>query len=257
MFRWLTERRRARLLEEPFPEAWEEILQRNVKAYAGLDDAQRKHLRDLVQVFIAEKHWEGCGGLELDDTIRVTVAGQACLMILGREHDLLREVESILIYPSGVMLPDRPPSFFDPGGRVVDAPTAVLGVAHGAGPVVLAWDSVLQGARNAKDGHNLVIHEIAHKIDFLDGAGDGTPPLDSTEERRRWARACSEAFEAHKSGEKHVLDDYATTNEAEFFAVASEVFFEKPKAMAKQLPALYAVLRDFYRLDLANSSDLA
>ena len=98
VWRWLTERRRAHLLERPFPDEWREILERDVKAYALLAPDEQQHLRDLAQVFIAEKHWEGCGGLELDDRIRVTVAGSACLLILGRDHDLLAEVESILVY---------------------------------------------------------------------------------------------------------------------------------------------------------------
>ena len=251
IFRWLTERRRARLLETPFPAAWAAILERNVKAYALLDGEQQQHLRDLAQVFIDEKHWEGCGGLELTDEMRVTIAGSACLLILGRDHDLMREVESILVYPSTVMLPAQARGFFDGRPVVNDGPTAVLGVAHGGGPVVLAWDSVQIGAINAKDGRNLVIHEIAHKLDFLDGEADGTPPLETSAARREWARVCSEAYLAHVEGDEDVLRDYATTNEAEFFAVASEVFFERPKQLARELPELYSVLRGFYNLDLA------
>lgn len=251
LFRWLTERRRARLLETEFPPAWLEYLGKNVKAYALLDEEQQKHLRDLVQVFVAEKHWEGCGGLELTEEMQVTIAGSACLMILARDHDLLKEIESILVYPSAVVLPDQQAGFFDGSPRIVGEGTDVLGLAHMGGPMVLAWDSVLEGSRNYKDGRNLVIHEVAHKIDFLDGDADGTPPLDTAEERRRWARVCSEAYLAHKEGDEDLLRDYATTNEAEFFAVASEMFFERPKRVATELPALYAVLRDFYRLDLA------
>ena len=251
IFRWLTERRRARLLENPFPPEWTEILERNVVAYALLETEQQQHLRDLVHVFIAEKNWEGCGGLELTDEMRVTIAGSACLLILGRDHDLLREVESILVYPSSVMLPDQPRGFFD-GRPVVHVGYHDIRLTkRGGGPVVLAWDSVKVGAHNAKDGRNLVIHEIAHKIDFLDGEADGTPPLDSSAARREWARVCSEAYLAHVKGDEHVLRDYATTNEAEFFAVASEVFFERPKQLARELPELYAVLRGFYNLDLA------
>jgi Mlc titration factor MtfA (ptsG expression regulator) len=251
IFRWLTERRRARLLETPFPDEWRGYLTANVKAYRLLDEEEQQRLRDLVQVFIAEKHWEGCGGLELDDEMRVTIAGSACLMILAREHDLMREVESILVYPSGVMAPEHQPGFFDGRARIVDGPTAALGLAHHGGPVVLAWDSVLQGARNDRDGQNLVIHEMAHKIDFIDGEADGTPPLDSSAERREWADVCSKAFLARKSGEDTFLRAYAGTNEAEFFAVASEVFFEKPKQLRRAEPELYEVLRAFYKLDLA------
>lgn len=249
--RWLTERRRERLLASPFPDAWPALLEREVRAYRELAAEQQAHLRDLVQVFVAEKHWEGCGGLELLDEHRVAVAGNACLVILGRDHDLLREIESILIYPTAMVLPDAPSGFFDGRPRVVGAGTDVLGLAHHRGPMVLAWDAVRAGGRNPHDGRNVVIHEVAHKIDFLDGEADGTPPLDTAAERRTWAHACSEAYLAHRDGSEDFLRAYATTNEAEFFAVATEMYFERPTQLARELPALHAVLHDFYRVELA------
>jgi Mlc titration factor MtfA (ptsG expression regulator) len=255
MFAWLTERRRRKLLETPFPEVWRTIVEENVAAYGYLDETEQQRLRDLTQVFIDEKSWEGCGGLELTDEMRVTIAASACLLIVGRDHDLMKEVESILVYPSLVVLPPQKRSFFDPSNRVVEEEQVVLGAAHArGGPVVLAWDSVLTGAANARDGRNVVIHEIAHKIDFLDGDADGTPPLETSEDRREWARVCGEAFLAHREGDEHFLRDYAQTNEAEFFAVATEVYFEKPRAMRKELPELYALLARFYNLDLAERS---
>lgn len=255
MFRWLTERRRERLLEHEFPAAWTEILERNVAAYKLLDDEEKQRLRDLVQVFIAEKNWEGCGGLDLTDEIRITVAGTGCQMLLGRDHDLFKEVDSILIYPSAVIAPLHQRSHFDPGGKPVEEGTAVLGLAQQQGAVVLAWDSARSGARNARDGRNVVIHELAHKIDFMDGETDGTPLMETGTERRRWAHAFAPAYLAHKErheqGKRSFLDDYAATNEAEYFAVATEAFFEKPGQLAKQLPEVYASLRDFFKLDLA------
>jgi len=255
MFGWLTERRRKRLLETPFPAEWTQILERNVAAYKLLDDDERQRLRDLVQVFIAEKHWEGAGGLELTDEIKVTIAGTGCQLLLGRDHDLFDEVESIVVYPSTVVLPEPPRSFFDPGARPTGGDTAVLGVAHRGGAVVLAWDNALRGARDPRDGRNVVIHELAHKIDFLDGSADGTPPLPSGSARRAWIAAFAPAYLAHKAraerGERGFLDDYAVTNEAEYFAVASEAFFEQPRALASALPEVYAALRQYYSLDLA------
>jgi MtfA peptidase len=252
VFRWLTKRRRAHLLETPFPAAWREILASNVRAYAELLPEEQARLCELTQVFLAEKHWEGCGGLVLDDEMRVTIAGTTCLLLLGRDHDLMREVESILVYPSTVVLPEPPRSVFDGRPRVVGERTAALGVAHGGGgPVVLAWDAVVQGARNPRDGRNVVLHEMAHKVDFLDGEADGVPPLPSAEVRRAWAASAAAAFHAVQAGEQHLLRDYAGTSEAEFFAVATEVFFEKPRQLASQFPALYDVLRTLYNLDLA------
>lgn len=256
MLRWLTERRRKRLLEEPFPAAWTQILDRNVAAYKLLDADEQQRLRDLVQVFIAEKHWEGAGGLELTDEIRVTIAGAGCQLLLGRSHDLFAEVESIVVYPSAVVVPPQARSIFDAGARPIDSDMPVLGVAHRGGALVLAWDSALRGARDPKDGHNVVIHELAHKIDFLDGAADGTPPLPSGSARRAWAEAFAPAYLAHKEraerGEPSFLDDYAITNEAEYFAVATEAFFERPRALARELPDVYAALCQFYSLDLAS-----
>jgi MtfA peptidase len=255
VLRWLTERRRTRLLETPFLAEWTAILERNVSVYKLLDTAEQQRLRDLVQVFIAEKHWEGAGGLVLDDEIKVTIAGTGCQLLLGRDHDLFREVESIVVYPSSVVVPPATRSMFDPGARPTELDTPVLGVAHRGGALVLAWDSALRGARDPKDGRNVVIHELAHKIDFLDGTADGTPPLDGGSARRAWAHAFAPAYLAHKDraerGERSLLDDYAVTNEAEYFAVATEAFFEQPRALARELPDVYAALRQYYSLDLA------
>ncbi len=256
MFQWLTDRRRRRLLEEAFPEQWEDILEENVAAYELLDDDEQKRLRELVQVFVAEKNWEGCGGLELDDEMRITIAGAGCLLLLGRDHDLFSEVESILVYPSAVMLPEQQRSTFDSSARVVDEDKPILGLAVHGGAVVLAWDSALHGARDSRDGHNVVIHELAHKIDFIDGEADGTPMFETSAERRAWAAAFAPAYLAHKEraerGKKSFLDDYAITNEAEYFAVATEAFFEKPRALKRSLPEVYDQLATFYRLDLAS-----
>ena len=257
MFGWLTERRRKKLLEQPFPEEWATILGENVAAYRLLDTDEQKRLRDLAQIFIAEKNWEGCGGLELDDEIRVTIAGTGCLMLLGRDHDLFKEVESLLVYPSAVLHKEHR-SVMDPGLRPTKADQPILGLAVHGGAVVLAWDSVLRGARDPRDGRNVVIHELAHKIDFLDGDADGTPDMGFAE-RRAWAAAFGPAYLAHKEraeqGKRSFLDDYAVTNEAEYFAVASEAFFEKPKQLARELPDVYAQLREFYQIDLAARPD--
>ena len=252
---WLSERRRRHLLEQPFSAAWLEILERNVAAYPLLDADEQHRLRELAQVFIAEKHWEGAGGLDLTDEIRVTIAGTGCQLLLNREHDLFADVRSIVVYPSAVVLPERPRSFWDPGLEVVQGDTPILGLAGRIDALVLAWDAALHGARDPSDGSNVVIHELAHKIDVLDGRADGTPPLPSRDARRAWAKAFEPAFLAHREraerGEPSLLSDYAITNEAEYFAVATEMFFERPRALADELPEVYDQLKDFFRLDLA------
>jgi Mlc titration factor MtfA (ptsG expression regulator) len=256
---WLTERRRRHLLEHPFPAGWETILERNVAVYELLDADQRRRLRDLVQVFVAEKHWEGAGGLELTDEIRVTVAGTGCQLLLGRDHDLFADVGSIVVYPSGVVMPAHARSFWDPGIRPIEADEPIDGVAQRGGALVLAWDAARRGARDPHDGRNVVIHELAHKIDFLDGAADGTPPLADRTARREWASVFGPAFLAQRDraahGKPSLLRDYAVTNEAEYFAVATEMFFERPRALAAELPDVYAQLREFFRLNPASVID--
>jgi Mlc titration factor MtfA (ptsG expression regulator) len=255
MFGWLTERRRRHILDHPFPAAWGEILARNVAVYARLADEQRKRLRDLVQVFVAEKHWEGAGGLVLTDEIRVTIAGQACLLILGRDHDLFARLVSIVVYPSAMMSPQRPVPVRAVMHQPIRGPVAIGGEAYGGDLVLVAWDDALHSGASTTDGRNVVVHEFAHVIDFLDGAADGAPPLASREQSREWAEVCSAAFAALTAalerGEPTFLRAYGATNPAEFFAVATEAFFERPAELERGLPDLYRVLARFYNLDLA------
>ena len=229
-------------------------MQRNVAYWALLDEPERGRLRDLVQVFVAEKRWEGCGGLEMTDEVRVTVAAEACLLLLGRDHDLYDDVESILVYPSTVLAAERRPGVFERGGAVIEESAAILGQAHRGGPVILVWDAVKCGARDPVDGRNVVFHEFAHKIDMLGGAVDGTPPLPDGAARRSWAEVCSEVYLALKASDPDVLRviaPYGARNEAEFFAVATESFFERPEPLQAALPDLYALLAGFYRQDPA------
>ncbi|HEY4242543.1 MAG TPA: M90 family metallopeptidase [Kofleriaceae bacterium] len=249
---WLTEHRRHHLLETPFPDEWRAILDKNVAAYRLLAPDQQQHLRDLTQVFVAEKHWEGGNDLAVTDEMRVTIGGTACLMILGRDHSLFSEIVSIVIYASAVVTrraEGRAPFAFGP---IADR-LPILGQSMRGGAVILAWDDVLAGARDPHDGRNLVFHELAHKIDEIGGTVDGTPPLPDAAHRRAWGEALGTAFlaqiERAKRGEKSLLRDYATTNEAEYFAVVTEVFFEQPAKLREALPDVYAVLAEFYGVD--------
>ncbi len=177
-------------------------------------------------------------------------------MLLARDHDLFAEVESILVYPSTLQPPPRPPTQWQ-RTTPIGIPEPRTGESHHHGPVVLAWDAVVSGghARDAGDGRNVVIHEFAHKIDDLDGATDGTPPLPDQRTRRAWSRGISSRpFLAHRDrvadrGEPSFLRDYATRNEAEFFAVATEAYFEQPRRLVAALPEVHASLRAFYGYD--------
>lgn len=255
-FSWLEDRRRRKILEQQFPDAWVAILERRVACYDTLDDDEQAHLRQLVQVFVAEKTWEGAGGLEIDDDVRVTIAAQACLLILGLEHDMYRQVDSIVVYPSIVVAPQRQQGFFSGGAPQLHAGgMPILGQAFGRGPVILVWDAVRKGAANAKDGHNVVFHELAHKLDMLGGGADGVPPLPDGATYDRWVEVFTREYELlkkqHAAGRRTYLDEYALTNGPEFFAVATEHFFEQPERMERDHTAMYEMLRDFYRQDPA------
>ncbi|MBS1118993.1 MAG: hypothetical protein H6Q90_1221 [Deltaproteobacteria bacterium] len=252
MLRWLAKRRRRRILSAPFPPEWDAIIDDNVAIARRLDPGSRAMLRELVQVFVAEKHWEGCGGLELTEEIQVTIAAQACVLLLGHEDTrLYKDVASILVYPSTMISPPRRLGTFEQPRSPVGHGHTILGEAMLGGPVVLAWDSVLAGGREEVSG-NVVFHELAHKIDMANGAVDGTPPLANAGERERWGEVLTAGYNELRmrvdAGEPTVIDAYGATNEAEFFAVATETLFCRPFALAWEHPALYAVLADFYRL---------
>ena len=231
MFHWLIDRRRRKLTEAPFPEAWEAIVRRNVAHYCMLTDEERAHLRSLVQIFIAEKNWEGLGGLELTDDITVTVSAQACLLLLGLPHDFYRNVLSIFIYPSTVVPPQRKLGHFENTMVPVEASHPILGQAFNVGPVILVWDAVLGGGRHPEGGHNVVYHEFAHKLDMLDGAADGTPALRDRAEYRDWVITCSREYLRLKSeaqkGVKLSWMPMAQRTKPSFFAVATGAVFPR------------------------------
>jgi len=255
MFHWLADRRRKKLTQAPFPSVWEDIIRRNVVHYCMLENAQRAHLRALIQVFIAEKNWEGAGGLELTDEIRVTISAQACLLLLGLPHNFYQNVESIIVYPSTVVPPQRKLGFFENPSAPLELERPILGQAFQQGPVIIIWDAALRGGRHPESGHNVIYHEFAHKLDMLDGAADGTPPLRDRAEYRDWVQTCSREYLRLKhdteKGKKSFLDAYGATNEAEFFAVATEQFFDQPRLMMAHAPELYRVLQEYYRQDPA------
>lgn len=249
MFTWLRNRRRRKLLEEPFPPWWDAILRRNVGHYPRLSPDERARLRDTLRVLVAEKDWEGVGGLHVTEEIKVTIAAQAALMLLGMEHDYFARVDSIVVYPGSFRTPNPEDGWEDDelSDRVAD------GQAVYRGPVILAWDSVLQDGREPEGGHNVVVHEFAHQLDFLDYETNGTPPLNDPELAKRWGPVMTAAFKQHRQlverGEETFFEEQAAENETEFFADASEAFFCSPADFLAGYPEVYALLRDYYRVD--------
>jgi Mlc titration factor MtfA (ptsG expression regulator) len=228
---WMPRWRLRRALAAPFPPAWDKILERNIGSYRDLPPPLRERLRLLIKQFLHKKHFSGAAGLQITDEVRVTIAAEACLLILNRPTGVYPALRYIIVYPTAFIVRRGQT---DDDGIVNLSSRGVLGESWHKGKVILAWDSVLRGARNFVDGENVVLHEFAHQLDSQDGAADGAPLLGSEHSYRSWAA---------------LLDHYGATNPAEFFAVATETFFERPAQMAEHHAELFETLQAYYRLD--------
>ena len=232
------------------PDGAEELIATELAHWRHLDDRERDRLLASTDWLLRRKSWEAARGFRLDDTVRVMIAAQAALLILGLSVDHYHLVTAIIVHPAGMTThgeragPVR--------GTVTDSIMPIHGLAQDRrGPVLIAWNQAIAGARHPERGHNVVLHEFAHKIDMLDGMVDGTPPLDRPD-RRRWVRVCTEVYEAVRAGEpRPPLRPYGGANPAEFFAVATEAFFDRAQELRSAEPDLYGVLRDFYAQDPA------
>lgn len=218
--------------------------------YGLLSEDEQAELRKLIQVFLAEKRFEGCGGQRITDEIRVTIAAQACILLLNREHDYYAGLHSILVYPSAYVAPAK---FMDEVGVIHEGDEDRLGEAWLRGSVILAWDEVRQDAYDIHDGFNVTLHEFAHQLDQQDGSFDGAPLLGKPSHYRSWARVLMKEYQAlgqaAERGQETLIDQYGATEPAEFFAVVTEAFFEMPDALNEEHPELYAELKKFYRQD--------
>ena len=172
-------------MTEPLPEEWERILKQNVPLYSRLPDALRRQLQGLINIFLHEKRFEGCSGLEITDEIRVTVAAQACILLLNRKTDFYPRLSSILVYPGAYMAKEV---WQTPAGFEVEEESVRLGESWESGTVVLAWDNIKHGAWDWKDGHNVVLHEFAHRLDQQNGTANGAPILAQRSRYVTWAR---------------------------------------------------------------------
>lgn len=251
---WLAYRRR-RLLETAFPAEWRRILRERVPLVRKMPQHLQMQLRKHMQVFIAEKSFLGCDGLQVTEEMRVIIAAQACLLILNRPTDYFASVRQILVYPGAFVVNKVS---VDTAGVHQEGAEVRLGESWTQGQVVLSWEDARYGAEVADDGYNVVIHEFAHQLDQENGAARGAPPPllgDATHDAQRWSQVFQAAY-AHlqaqaRHGEQGLIDHYGAQDPAEFFAVVSEVFFEQPQALAAEYPALYRELSGYYKLDPA------
>ena len=252
LFSFFRDRRRKQILDDPFPQEWLPYLHANVPHYDYLAPDEQQKLQNDARIFLHEKHWEGCGGLTLTDEVRVTISAQASLLTLSIPHDYYPNVESVLVYPAAYRAPE---SQSGPGGVVDEGHSARLGEAWQDGPIVLSWADAHLGGRNPDDGRNVVLHEFAHKLDMADGRVEGTPCLHDRAQYDAWFSVMTEEYERlveqSERGQTSVLDDYGATNAGEFFAVATECFFEKPRQLHRKHRRLYDVLRNYYQQDTA------
>ena len=250
--------RRERIRRQPFPLPWREILRRRMPAFAQLPADVQLRLKKQAQVLLAEKPFIGCAGLKVTDEMRVLVAVQAALLLLRRRASAFDGLRQILIYPDAFVV-DR--STADTAGLVRDERLALAGESWQQGQVLLSWRDVLAGAADPHDGRNVVIHEFAHQLDQVNGAANGAPFMPGAQRRARWAAVLGAEFHALQErlaqGMESLIEPYAATNPAEFFAVVSELFFERPAELAANHAALYGEYCGFYGVDPLSWRDTA
>jgi Mlc titration factor MtfA (ptsG expression regulator) len=250
--RWQVSRRNS-VRDAPFPAAWRKILEHNVSLYRRLPESLRHQLHGHIHAFLHSKSFYGCAGFEVTDEVRLIVAAQACLLLLNRETDYFPGFTSILIYPDAYV------------ARAVEHDGPIAGVTEDVrageswhrGPVVLSWQDVVRGAQQTGDAFNVVIHEFAHKLDEENADSAGVPPLEDPSLYATWAEVFSGEYEAMRAGrgDSGALDEYGADSPAEFFAVATETFFERPYALEQKHGGLYLALMRYYKVDPRAWSD--
>ncbi|MCS0590055.1 zinc-dependent peptidase [Massilia norwichensis] len=226
------------------------IVERNVVQYRGMAVPLREQLQGLVKRFLHEKTFVGCAGLEVTEEMRVTIAAQACLLLLNRTTEVYPGLHAVLVYPGAFLVPRKQ---VDPGGVVTETRQDLLGESWGDGRVILSWDHVRRAGHDPEGAQNVVLHEFAHQLDSESGSTNGAPLLGSAERYRRWSETLARDFELLRRetywGQRDVLDPYGASSPAEFFAVATESFFEQPHALAARHPELYAEFQCYFRVD--------
>ena len=250
----LKRHRRERLRRRPFPSAWRTILERTFPRYVRLPLEDQRELEGLIQIFLAEKRFEGAVGLAINDEIRVTIAAQACFLLLHRDTGVYPGLYSIIVYPEDYVARHERRN---EAGLIDEGVQVRRGEASGRGAIALSWNSALQGASDVRDCHNVVFHEFAHQLDLESGSFDGAPLLPERSMYLAWARTLSDDWRTLRARadrrEVTDLDPYGAENPAEFFAVVTECFFQRPHQLRSSHPELYAELERFYRQDPASS----
>lgn len=246
----LVKRRRNRLQQRPFLPLWNAIVENNLPIYRFLSPAERKRLQGHIQVFLAEKQFIGCAGLAVTEEMKVIIAAVACLLLLNERETYFPKLRSILVYPSTYLVNE---TAYTGNYIVEERRVARLGESWTNDQLILSWEQVKRDTYNWRDGHNVVLHEFAHQLDQEDGKAEGVPILHRDSDYDLWAKVMTKEYQQLcndiQQGVKTVMDSYGATNPAEFFAVATETFFEKPHQLLKKHSALYDQLQRYYQLD--------
>ena len=236
------------LEQEKIPDAlWSTLI--HMRCLKGLNQEELVRLREYATLFLHDKQIYGAHALEVTPIMQVTIATQACILILNLSLEYYENWIEVIVYPGDLLLDYE---FTDQFGIVHHVHDAAAGEAWQSGPVILSWQEVENGEHT---GHNVVIHELAHKIDMLYEGANGCPPLHTNMSARTWQRVFSAAYENFcrqvEQQQDTVIDPYAAENPAEFFAVLSEAFFESPLEIETHFPAVYEQLALFYRQNTA------
>lgn len=248
---WYPGWRDTRIASRPFSPQWQNLLHQAVPFLDRLSADEQVQLKANIQRFLAHKTFHGCGGLAITDEIRLTIAAQACLLLLNRKTAVYPRLRHILVYPDAFVANHVG---YNDDGTIDGDQNGLLGESWHYGKVILSWDDVKRGIANIHDGQNVVLHEFSHQLDSESGSANGAPILPRSS-YTAWARILSEEFaELNEDFHHHhesVMDYYGATNPAEFFAVATETFFEKPHQLQDKHPELFTELKKYYAVDPA------
>ncbi|MCW9029277.1 MAG: zinc-dependent peptidase [Kangiella sp.] len=245
-------RKRQQVASQPFPKEWRQILRNNLPFFYKMPTDLQLQLKDKMQIFLAEKDFVGRKGQDITDEVKVTIAAQACMLLLNRPTDFYPFLKTIVVYPAAFITRHNR---YDASGIQSEEPRVLLGESWNRGQVILSWTDSANGGADFEDGHNLVIHEFAHQLDGESGVTNGAPPLSAEQNYKQWAQIMSQEFQELQrkasTGEQTLLDKYGATNPAEFFAVATEIFFEKPRELKQLHSELYQEFQKYYGINPA------
>ncbi|WP_414753267.1 zinc-dependent peptidase [Anabaena sp. CCY 9910] len=246
----LKNKRRYRIKQRPFPPLWNAIIENNLPIYLRLSPEERRRLQGHIQVFLVEKQFIGCRGLQVTEEMKLTIAAVACLLLLNERGEYFPKLHSILIYPTTYFVTQ---TVAIDNYIVEERRDARLGESWTKDQLILSWEQIQYDIHNLQDGHNVILHEFAHQLDQEDGKADGVPILPNKSDYPIWSKVMTAEYQQLcndiQEGRETIINAYGATNPAEFFAVATETFFEKPQQLLENHQSLYNLLEDYYKLN--------